>query len=206
MDWGEPELTPVERVFGWNTLEVLALGAGTPEAPTSAIPGRAVAHCQLRFVVGTDWSNVENVLREHLDGHGLTMVDVDVGHGVAATRVDPGNAWVRWTEASLRETTGAEPALLPNLGGTLPNAAFADTLGIPTIWVPHSYPACAQHAPDEHLLRPLAHEALQIMAGVFWDLGDLGAHGGAWRERLERQWGPERHAWSIWAEMSAEVR
>ncbi|SEE72616.1 M20 family metallopeptidase [Jiangella alba] len=190
LDWGEPDLTPAERVYGWNTLEVLAIGAGSPGAPTNAIPGHAVAHCQLRFVVGTDWSAAGTVLREHLDRHGLTMVEVDVGAGVAATRVDPDNAWVRWTESSLRETTGADPALLPNLGGTLPNAAFADTLGIPTIWVPHSYPACAQHAPDEHLLTPLAHEALRIMAGLFWDLGDLGAHGDAWRERLERRWGP----------------
>ena len=53
---------------------------------------------------------------------------------------------------------GAPPALLPNLGGTLPNDVFTDDLGLPTIWIPHSYPACAQHAPDEHLLAPLARE------------------------------------------------
>ena len=27
-DWGEPGLTPVERVFAWNTIEVLAFTAG----------------------------------------------------------------------------------------------------------------------------------------------------------------------------------
>lgn len=180
-DWGEPGLTPNERVFGWNTLEVLALGAGTPEAPTNAIPGRALARCQLRFVVGTDWSDVENVVRRHLDSHGLTMVDVHVDHSVAASRLDPENAWVRWVADSLRQTTGAAPALLPNLGGTLPNATFAETLGMPTIWLPHSYPACAQHAPNEHFDASLALEAIQIMAGVFWDLGAMGAQ---WRERL----------------------
>jgi hypothetical protein len=37
---------------------------------------------------------------------------------------------------------------------------------------PHSYPACALHAPDEHLLAPLARQALRLMAGLFWDLGD----------------------------------
>ncbi|HEY3733604.1 MAG TPA: hypothetical protein VGL63_06785 [Streptosporangiaceae bacterium] len=45
-------------------------------------------------------------------------------------------------------------------------------LALPTIWIPHSYPACAQHAPDEHLLAPLARQALQLMAGLFWDLGE----------------------------------
>jgi hypothetical protein len=62
--------------------------------------------------------------------------------------------------------------LLPNLGGSLPNDAFTDGLAMPTIWIPHSYPACAQHAPDEHLLAPLARQALRLMAGLFWDLGD----------------------------------
>ena len=37
-----------------------------------------------------------------------------------------------------------------------------------------SYPACAQHAPNEHLLGSVAREGLAIMAGLFWDLGDQG--------------------------------
>ena len=64
------------------------------------------------------------------------------------------------------------PVLLPNLGGSLPNDVFADILGLPTVWVPHSYAACSQHAPNEHLLAPVARQALEIMAGLFWDLGD----------------------------------
>ena len=39
-DWGEPELTPAERVFGWNSFEVLAFTTGTPERPVNAIPGQ----------------------------------------------------------------------------------------------------------------------------------------------------------------------
>ncbi|KAG1252988.1 hypothetical protein G6F65_017674 [Rhizopus arrhizus] len=91
-----------------------------------------------------------------------------------ATRLSPDNAWVRWAAASLERTTGKRPALLPNLGGSLPNDIFADQLGLPTLWVPHSYPACAQHAPNEHLLGSVAREGLAIMAGLFWDLGDQG--------------------------------
>ena len=53
-------------------------------------------------------------------------------------------------------------------------AVFAKTLGMPTLWVPHSYPGCSQHAPDEHLLGSVARESLQMMAGLFWDLGETG--------------------------------
>jgi acetylornithine deacetylase/succinyl-diaminopimelate desuccinylase-like protein len=42
-DWGEPQLSPAERVFGWNALEVLAFRTGNPEHPVNAIPPRASA-------------------------------------------------------------------------------------------------------------------------------------------------------------------
>jgi hypothetical protein len=69
-------------------------------------------------------------------------------------------------------TCGRKPAFLPNLGGTLPSDPFSDILELPTIWVPHSYGGCSQHAPDEHLLAPIVREGLQIMAGLFWDLAE----------------------------------
>ncbi|MFZ0121126.1 MAG: M20 family metallopeptidase [Pseudonocardiaceae bacterium] len=169
--WGEPGLTAAERLVGWNTIEVLATAAGTPDRPVNAIPASAWATCQLRFVVGTDYGDLETTLRDHLDSQGLGMVNVQVGNAIPATRTDLQNKWVARVIHSLTETTGKRPAVLPNLGGTLPNDAFATELGMPTVWIPHSYPACAQHAPNEHLLAPVAREGLQMMAGLFWDLG-----------------------------------
>ena len=174
-DWGEPGLTPAERVVAWNAIEVLAMKSGNPDAPVNAIPPAARAHCQLRFVVGTDWRNAGKHLEEHLAARGFGNVKVTVEPGVAATRLDLDDPWVAWTLASIRKTTGKEPALLPNLGGTVPNAVFAETLGLPTVWIPHSYPSCSQHAPNEHLLGSVAREALALMAGIWWDLGDSAA-------------------------------
>jgi acetylornithine deacetylase/succinyl-diaminopimelate desuccinylase-like protein len=171
-DWGEPGLTPAERLVGWNTVEVLSLAAGNPDKPVNAIPGTAHAHCQLRSVVGTEVDKLGVILREHLDHHGFSLVDVEVGPTMLPTRTDPDDDWVRWALGSISRTTGKEPALLPNLGGSIPNDAFAGELGLSTLWVPHSYPACSQHAPDEHLLASVAREGLRIMAGLFWDLGE----------------------------------
>lgn len=172
-EWGEPGLTPEERVFGWNTLEVLAVQAGDVSKPVGAIPGRALAHLQLRYVLGTNVEAIADALRAHLDAQGLGMVKATVKLGSPATRLDPEDAWPKWAVASIAKTTNKEVAVLPNLGGTLPNSVFANTLGLPTIWVPHSYPACSQHAPNEHLLAHVAREGLQMMAGLFWDLGSV---------------------------------
>jgi acetylornithine deacetylase/succinyl-diaminopimelate desuccinylase-like protein len=73
--WGEPGLSPAERLVAWNTIEVLALGAGSAERPVNAIPSEAVAHCQLRFVVGTPWQDLQQIVRAHLDAHGFGEVE-----------------------------------------------------------------------------------------------------------------------------------
>ena len=175
-DWGEPGLTPAERVFGWCSFEVLAFVTGNPDKPVNAIPPRASAHCQLRYVGGVDPADIVPALRRHLDRNGFAMVKLAPARDgfFAATRLAPDHPWVKWAAASIARTLGAAPAILPNLGGSLPNDVFADVLGLPTVWIPHSYAACSQHAPNEHLLAPIVREALQIMAGIFWDLGEAG--------------------------------
>jgi acetylornithine deacetylase/succinyl-diaminopimelate desuccinylase-like protein len=173
-EWGEPGLTPAERVFGWCSFEVLAFVTGNPERPVNAIPPRASAHCQLRYVVGIDPADIVPALERHLAREGFDSVVVKQAREgfFPATRLDPEHPWVRWAEASIARTAGARPAILPNLGGSLPNDVFSDTLGLPTVWVPHSYANCSQHAPDEHLLASVARDALRLMTGLFWDLGE----------------------------------
>jgi len=172
-DWSEADLSPSERVAGWNSFAVLAAACQDIAAPVNAIAPSASAYCQLRFVVGTDTNDIIPALRRHLDKHGFTEVEIVASNEplFRATRLDPDHPWVRRVAASMEETTGVAPAILPNLGGSLPNEMFTDVLNLPTIWVPHSYSGCSQHAPNEHILKPLTREALQIMTGIFWDVG-----------------------------------
>ena len=173
-DWGEKSLTPAERVFAWNSFEILAFTAGVPDKPVNAIPGNAKARCQLRFVVGTDVDDVIPALERHLKKNGFSQVSVKAAdRGILhATRLDPDNPWVRWAVSSIQKTTNKKPAILPNLGGGLPNDVFSEILDLPTLWVPHSYASCSQHAPNEHILAPIMREGLEIMAGLFWDIGE----------------------------------
>ncbi|EHK64198.1 M20 family metallopeptidase [Achromobacter arsenitoxydans] len=172
-DWGEPGLSPAERVFGWCSFEVLAYKTGNPDTPVNAIPPRAWARCQLRFVVGVDPDDLIPALRRHLDSQGFSMVKITLTREsmFRATRIDPDDAWVRWAVDSLERTSGEKTALLPNLGGSLPNDIFTDVLGLRTIWVPHSYPGCSQHAPNEHLPPELLRQGLCLMTGLYWDMG-----------------------------------
>jgi acetylornithine deacetylase/succinyl-diaminopimelate desuccinylase-like protein len=175
-NWGEPGLTLAEKVFAWCTFEILAMSAGNPESPVNAVPPRAWARGQIRFVVGVDPDQFLPALRKHLDQHGFPFVQIGKARDeiMRATRLDPEHPWARWAAASLTKTAGRPPAILPNTGGSLPNDVFSEVLGLPTIWVPHSYLGCSQHAPNEHLPVEIAREGLKLMAGLYWDLGEPG--------------------------------
>lgn len=176
---GEPGLSPAENVYAWNAFAVLAMAVGDIAAPVNAIQPAARAHCQLRYIAGTDVDEILPALRRHLDANGFAHVDIDAAPeenrgGFAASRTDPENAWAQFVRRSIEQTTGAPPAVVPQMGGSICNELFTDLLDMPAIWIPHSYTGCSQHAPDEHAILPLFRDATILMAGLYWDLGDDG--------------------------------
>jgi acetylornithine deacetylase/succinyl-diaminopimelate desuccinylase-like protein len=173
-DWGEPGLNAPEQVFGWNSFEVLAFTTGNPAKPANAVPPRASAHCQIRFVVPCRPDEMLAGLRRHFDDAGFGAVEIaQTDEVMVPTRLDPDHPWAQWAAASIERTSGV-PDVVPNLGGSLPNDVFADLLGLPTLWVPHSYAGCSQNAPNDHILDWVVRDGLRIMTGLFWDLGDPG--------------------------------
>ncbi|WP_410652456.1 M20 family metallopeptidase [Amycolatopsis sp. cmx-4-54] len=176
--WGDTGLTAAERLYGWNTLEVLSLGAADIDRPVNAIPGRARAMLQLRYVAGTDVDGVGEAIKKHLAAQGFSMVDVTAEGSFRASRTPVDDPWAGWAKSVLDEVTDRRVAILPSFGGGLPNHVFTDLLGLPTLWLPHSYPGCLQHAPDEHLLAPIAREGVVLAAALFHALGRRGGEAG----------------------------
>ncbi|UWQ94024.1 M20/M25/M40 family metallo-hydrolase [Rhodobacteraceae bacterium M385] len=178
-DWGAEGLTPAERIHAWSSAEVLAMHAGDPPAPVNAIPPRASAWVQLRFAPGTKADGLAEALRKHLDTHGFTDIKItQEGPFFAASQTPVDHPAVQFVTQAITVGTGTAPVVLPSLGGSLPNDIFCDGLGLPTVWVPHSFPGCSQHAPDEHLPKRLLQDATGVMSVV------LGALAGTTPENL----------------------
>ncbi len=171
-DWGAEGLTPAERIHAWNSAEILAFSAGDIAHPVNAIPDGAEAVVQLRYVPGIDDTALGVALRAHLDAHGHGDIQIEEqGSRFRASATPVDHPAAQFAAASLDRTSDEMPVILPSLGGSLPNDIFTEVLGLPTIWVPHSYPGCSQHAPDEHLPRALFPDATALMAGLYWDIG-----------------------------------
>lgn len=171
-NWGEKGFTASEQLFGWNTFEVLSFIAGNPENPINAIPHEAIAVCQLRFVVGTDIEKVIPAIEQVLIEKGFSQIKVSQLNFFPATRFNPEHPLISWILMRMEEATGKVPALLPNIGGSIPNHPFSEYLNLPTLWIPHSYPACGQHGPNEHFLPEIAREGLSIMVHLFDQIGE----------------------------------
>ncbi|MBR0642094.1 M20 family metallopeptidase [Plastoroseomonas hellenica] len=171
--WGEPGLSSAEKIYGWNSLIVLAMVSGRPENPVNAVAPNARAHCQIRYTVDSDPAGFTAAIRAHLDAAGFPEVAVENSFvRMPASRTDPDHPWVRWAQASMQKTLGKPVQIIPNSSGGLPGDVFIDHLGVPLVWVPHSYNGCKQHGPDEHLLVAPAREGLLAFAGMWWDLGE----------------------------------
>jgi acetylornithine deacetylase/succinyl-diaminopimelate desuccinylase-like protein len=174
--WGEPGHSPAERVYAANTFNILTYWCGTPERPVNAIPPKAVANCQLRFVAGTDVAAIMPALERHLAAKGHRLVRVVPPPAVndgefAASRTEPDHPWALMVRGSLQRSSNRKPAVIPSMGGSICNEIFTDDLRLPTVWIPHSYASCSQHWPDEHILMSLSRSAAELMAGLYWDIG-----------------------------------
>jgi acetylornithine deacetylase/succinyl-diaminopimelate desuccinylase-like protein len=171
--WGEPGLSAAEKIYGWTSFIVLAMISGRPENPVNAVAPNARARCQLRYTVDSDPDAFVPALRRHLDDHGFGEVRIEnAGIGMPASRTSPEDPWVKWTVASMERSLGRRVQVIPNGGGGLPGDIFVDFLGVPLVWIPHSYNGCKQHGPNEHFLIAPAREGIAAFAGLWWDLAE----------------------------------
>jgi acetylornithine deacetylase/succinyl-diaminopimelate desuccinylase-like protein len=176
-DWGEPGLRAMEKVATFNTFEVLAFTAGAPDRPVNAIPPSARATCQIRYVLGTDEEKLLENLRKHLDARGFENVRINPPPAsndgrFYASRTDPAHPWARWMRAAVERGSNQPCGVLPNSGGSNMTHIIQFILDAPITWFPLSYAGCSQHAPNEHILKPLMREGMRHVTGIYWDLGD----------------------------------
>ena len=117
---------------------------------------------------GRTWAdvNAEDAERVHAYWDDYTRVRPPGGESL----LDLSARVVDWWNAVFEDVRGQRVAIVTHIG--VIRVLTYHLMGIPAIWVPHSYSGCSQHAPDEHILLPVCRDALGIMAGLYWDLGE----------------------------------
>jgi acetylornithine deacetylase/succinyl-diaminopimelate desuccinylase-like protein len=146
----EPFLLPTTNVNG-----LLSEGA-TPGAMRTIIPAWAAATIDVRLTPDTPHAEVLAALEE--------VVAVEQARAAKGVRFTlrrtalvppsytaPDRPEIAAIAGAGRDFWGVEPAVMPILGGTLPNYVFTDLLAMPAIWLPGAQPDNHQHDVNERL-------------------------------------------------------
>ena len=103
--------------------------SGNPAQPVNAVSPSARAHCQFRYIAGTDHTNALTALREHLDERGFGDVKIEAppegNRGVILlTELSQLIIGLNALLVSMTKTCGKAPAVIPQMGGSSCNRSI----------------------------------------------------------------------------------
>ncbi len=165
---GGPDLS-IAEVFE-PTCTICGLTAGYQgKGSKTVLPARASAKVDFRLVPDMTPEQVLKQLRAHLDHEGFPEVRIEFLGGNPAGRTDPDDPFLKLVSETARPVYGVPMQIVPMVGGSGPNHAFIQELGVPVATAGFGNPDTRAHAPDENLrvdlyLKHAKHVARMIHA------------------------------------------
>jgi acetylornithine deacetylase/succinyl-diaminopimelate desuccinylase-like protein len=160
-----------ERLAAWPTLTINGLHGGYGGRGTQTVlPSEAVAKCDVRLVHAQRAEAVYARLEAHVRRYAPGVELVRQG-SMEPSRTPMDSPFTGPIRAGMAAAQGADPLLVPVLGGSLPLHVFTGVLGLPTFGIPLGNPDQANHAPNENLDLERFLTGINTAAAVLVKLG-----------------------------------
>ena len=166
---GPSDVPVLERLMFMPGLTVNGLEAGHSEK--SVIPSEATAYLDVRLVADQQPDEMYELLRDHLRRIAPDAT-LEYTRGYTPSRTPLDTPVAKNVIDAVRMGFGAEPALIPCSGGTLPDAVFGLGLGIPVLDVPYAGRDQRNHAPNENMRLDHIHAGARTSAALFVGLAN----------------------------------
>jgi acetylornithine deacetylase/succinyl-diaminopimelate desuccinylase-like protein len=160
-----------ERLSAWPTFTINGFhgGYGGPGSKT-VLPHEAFVKCDIRLVEAQTADDIFARVEAHVRRHAPGVTVIRQGS------MDPSKTPLesRWTEPirqGIIAAQGAEPLLVPALGGSLPDYVFTKLLGIPAFGVPYANADESNHAPNENLEVERFYRGIRTGAAMLTAIG-----------------------------------
>jgi acetylornithine deacetylase/succinyl-diaminopimelate desuccinylase-like protein len=141
-----------EEVFS-PTCTICGLTSGYQGAGTKTVlPATASAKVDFRLVPDQVPEEVVAQLRAHLDQAGFSDVEVTLLAAEPPGRTDPDDPFLKMVAEAARDVYGVPQLIVPMIGGSGPNHAFIQALGVPIATAGIGYPGAQVHAPNENMV------------------------------------------------------
>ena len=110
-------------------------------------------------------------LRAHLDAEGFGDVEIVLLGGEAPGRVDPDHPFIKLVVDAARGIYDHEMLVVPMIGGSGPNHAFIEQLGVPIATAGVGHPGSRAHAPNENMRLDLFEKGIRHTARILAQFG-----------------------------------
>ncbi len=167
---GGVELRIAEAFEPTCTICGLTAGYQGPGSKT-VLPARASAKLDFRLVPDQTPEQVLKSLRAHLDAGGFADVRVDYIGGEAPGRTEPDDPFIQLVSQTAEPVYGQPMQIVPMIGGSGPNHAFIEYLGLPIATAGVGYPGSQAHAPNENMRIDLYLKGAQHIARILTSFG-----------------------------------
>ncbi len=173
----------LQQALQYPSINIRGLGsAWIGSQARTIIPATATAELDIRLVKESDPERLIQLLREHIESLGYTivnappsdqqrqtharMVSIDSEISYAAFRTDFDSEPGQLATAALSHLFGKKPIRIRTAGGSIPISPFVETLGIPAVAVPTVNIDNNQHSPNENLRVGHFIEGISIITAV----------------------------------------
>lgn len=161
-----------DRLMARPTLNIAGFtsGYGGPGSKT-VLPSQATVKIDMRLVPNQDPDDIFQKVRAHIEA---VDPEIEIKHlgsmRPSSTPLDhPFAAPVR---RAVERGFGVPPVDVPLLGGSLPDAVWTKTLGLPSFLVPYANHDEANHAPNENLQVARFHAGVRTAAALLAELAE----------------------------------
>lgn len=151
--------TPTLNIAGFTS------GYGGP-GPKTVIPSTATVKMDMRLVPNQRTDDIFEKFQAHVARH---TPDVEVlRHGGMEPSYTPvEHPYSRVVRRAVETGFGTPPIDVPLLGGSLPDAVFTQTLGLPSFLVPYANSDERNHAPNENIELSRFYAGIRTAAALF---------------------------------------
>lgn len=158
-----PKDLPDRRLFDPFLMPTFNINSFSTEGATgkggqrrTIIPSWAEANVDVRLTPGLDPQKVYDKLAEMVEAANKQYTDLTFeilqSSSCAASYTSPEREGFEWIKRNMEDYWQSELRVIPLLGGTLPNDAFTDGLGLAAYWLPAANSNNRQHDTNEHFV------------------------------------------------------
>lgn len=150
------------------TCNLCGVEAGyTGSGSKTVLPNEAMCKIDFRLVPNQSNQRVLQLLRQHLDRHGFSDVEVIDLHGEDPARTDPDDPLVEAVVDAAQTIYARPPQVLPTMAGTGPMHHLCQRWGIPAVGTGVGNARSRNHAPNENIYVSDFIEGIKHMALIF---------------------------------------